>query len=76
MLRALPGLDLPDFLAGSRYAFTTCTRLMYERRWIELRPLVSDACFDAMQQTMEEIASSGRRISERRARASVAPDSY
>lgn len=62
MLRALPGLDLPNFLEGSRVAYTTVSTLMYAQDWEALDPLVSPAMMTAMQQTMEELSGDGRRV--------------
>lgn len=61
-LRTLPGLDLPDFLQGSRLAYAAVTRLMYSRDWDALEPLVSPAMLNAMQQTMEEEPFDVRRV--------------
>ena len=62
MLRALPGLDLPDFLAGSRLAYSAVVQLMYAKDWDTLAPLVSEPMLKAMQGTMDEFADAGRRI--------------
>ena len=63
MLRVVgPSFDLPDFLAGSKVAYAAVTRLMYERQWDALRPLVSAPMLTAMQATMEEIANDRRRV--------------
>ena len=56
------GLDLPDFLQGSRLAYAAVTRLMYSRDWDALEPLVSPAMLNAMQQTMEEEPFDVRRV--------------
>ena len=55
-LRTLPGLDLPDFLEGTKIAYPTVTRLMYSRDWTSLEPLVSQKMLDAMKQTMESVS--------------------
>ena len=63
MLRMVgPGFDLPEFLAGTKVAYVAVTRLMYERQWDALRPLVSAPMLKAMQATMEEIANERRRV--------------
>ena len=64
MLKLLPGLDLPDFLMGSRFAYGSVTRLMYTQDWESLEPLVSEQMLKAMQETMEEITGGGRRVIE------------
>ena len=62
MLRATRGLDLPDFLLGSRLAYAAVSRLMYTQDWEALRPLVSDQMLHAMQGTMDDITGAGRRV--------------
>lgn len=62
MLRALPGLDLPDFLLGTRHAYGEVTRLMYRRNFAALEPLVAPACLEAMQQTMDEFGAAAHRV--------------
>ena len=64
MLHLLPGFNLPEFLAGTRVAYSAVTRLMYARDWDSLEPLVSPACLDAMVSTMDDIAGERRRIIE------------
>ena len=61
-LRMLKGLDLPDFLEGTKMAYVVIQQLMYERNWDELAPLVSDNCLNAMQETMEAMASAAQRV--------------
>jgi len=62
MLKLLPGLDLPDFLAGSSLAYGAVTRLMYAQDWDALEPLVSEQMLNAMQSTMAELTGDGRRV--------------
>ena len=62
MLRALPGLDLPDFLDGASMAYGTVTRLMYSQDWDALEPLVSPDMMKAMQATMDDMGADGRRV--------------
>jgi len=62
MLRVLPGLNLPEFLAGTRMAYGAVTRLMYARDWIALEPLVSAEMLAAMQETMDQFGGEGRRV--------------
>ena len=61
-LRMLKGLDLPDFLEGTKVAYVVLQQLMYERDWDGLAPLVSESCLNAMQETMQEMASAAQRV--------------
>ena len=61
-LRMLKGLDLPDFLEGTKMAYVVIQQLMYERDWDGLAPLVSENCLTAMQETMEAMASAAQRV--------------
>ena len=61
-LRNLKGLDLPNFLEGTRHAYVVVQRLMYQRDWDELEPLVSEGCLKAMQETMEHMGSVAQRV--------------
>ena len=74
MLRALPGLDLPDFLHGARQAYITVTRLMYRAQWAELAPLTTSNCLIAMKEVMGEVAGAGRRIEGEIEEGSVSVD--
>lgn len=61
-LRLLPGLDLPDFLEGTRFAYSAVTRLMYRRDFEGLAPLVLPACLTAMEEAMDEFGGAAHRV--------------
>jgi len=48
-LRLLHGLDLDDFLLGSRHAYTVVSQLLQDGQWDALAPLVQPTCLDAMR---------------------------
>lgn len=50
-------LDVESFLQGSKGAYVAVSRLMYERQWAALTPLVSADCLSAMQEAMYDYSS-------------------
>ena len=66
-LHLLPGFDLPEFLAGTRLAYETVTRLMLSRDWELLEPLVASECLDAMVIAMDGLSSEARRVMDHEA---------
>jgi len=49
-LRLLHGLDLDEFLHGSKHAYTVVSELMRERQWGALGELMQPTCLEAMQE--------------------------
>ena len=55
-LRLLHGLDLDEFLVGSKHAYTVVSELMRERQWDALGELMQPTCLEAMQELGPSIA--------------------
>lgn len=50
-LRLLRGLDLEEFLTGSRHAYVVCSELLQNGEWDALGELVQHDCLSSMEQT-------------------------
>ena len=48
-LRLLHGLDLPDFLQGSRHAYHVVHNLVRDCEWDALEPMVQPKCLEALE---------------------------
>lgn len=55
-------VDLGAFLEGSRVAYVVVSRLLYERRFDELKQLVSPNCLSAMEQAMLDFGGAALRV--------------
>ena len=54
-LRLLHGLDLDEFLHGSRHAYCVVSELMRNCQWDALEPLLQKPCLEAMQELAPKI---------------------
>ena len=54
-LRLLHGLDLDEFLVGSRHAYHVVSELMHGGKWDAVAPLVGPECLEAMRELAPQI---------------------
>ena len=52
-LRLLRGLDVEDFMAGSRHAYIVVQQLAAHRQWDGLEPLLHPVAFESLQEALQ-----------------------